>query len=120
MHSDGTYVGRAAPEIDIFEAQVSTTEGGHVSQSCQWAPYNYAYQWFNTSDNLIIYDDEMTQLNSYMGGVYQQATSAVSLTSELIASNHRALSDRSFRPGVLPARDRLLRGVRFRVCAWLR
>ena len=22
MHSDGTYVGRAAPEIDIFEAQV--------------------------------------------------------------------------------------------------
>ena len=22
MHSDGTYVGRSAPEIDIFEAQV--------------------------------------------------------------------------------------------------
>jgi hypothetical protein len=22
MHSDGTYVGRAAPEIDVFEAQV--------------------------------------------------------------------------------------------------
>lgn len=22
MHSDGTYVGRAAPEIDMFEAQV--------------------------------------------------------------------------------------------------
>lgn len=24
MHSDGTYVGRSAPEIDIFEAQVCT------------------------------------------------------------------------------------------------
>jgi hypothetical protein len=23
VHSDGTYVGRAAPEIDVFEAQVS-------------------------------------------------------------------------------------------------
>lgn len=23
MHADGTYVGRSAPEIDIFEAQVS-------------------------------------------------------------------------------------------------
>ena len=23
MHSDGTYVGRSAPEIDVFEAQVS-------------------------------------------------------------------------------------------------
>lgn len=37
-HDDGTYVGRSAPEIDVFEAQV----GGHpatgeVSQSAQWA-----------------------------------------------------------------------------------
>lgn len=24
FHSDGTYVGRAAPEIDIFEAQVTS------------------------------------------------------------------------------------------------
>ncbi len=36
MHSDGTYVGRAAPEIDIFEAQVANDEG-EVSQSGQWA-----------------------------------------------------------------------------------
>lgn len=53
-HSDGTFVGRAAPEIDIFEAQVripvwctidfshclQTTGqlgGGQVSQSAQWA-----------------------------------------------------------------------------------
>lgn len=36
VHSDGTYVGRSAPEIDIFEAQVSGG-AGQVSQSAQWA-----------------------------------------------------------------------------------
>lgn len=36
VHSDGSYVGRAAPEIDIFEAQVGEGKG-HVSMSCQWA-----------------------------------------------------------------------------------
>lgn len=35
-HADGTYVGRSAPEIDIFEAQVSGSVG-EVSQSGQWA-----------------------------------------------------------------------------------
>jgi hypothetical protein len=54
MHSDGTYVGRSAPEIDVFEAQVfdlfrvwnavlkwrpSQIQYGiaGVSQSAQWA-----------------------------------------------------------------------------------
>jgi hypothetical protein len=54
MHADGTFVGRAAPEIDIFEAQVwivatscmgsllmplifkVTPDGGEVSQSAQF------------------------------------------------------------------------------------
>lgn len=45
MHSDGTYVGRSAPEIDIFEAQI-TDNVGQVSQSSQWAPFNYAYVIF--------------------------------------------------------------------------
>lgn len=36
MHSDGTFVGRAAPEIDIFEAQIAN-EMGTISQSGQWA-----------------------------------------------------------------------------------
>ncbi len=35
-HSDGSFVGRAAPEIDVFEAQVSNSLG-EVSQSGQWA-----------------------------------------------------------------------------------
>ena len=38
MHTDGTYVGRSAPEIDVFEAQVGgDTPTGEVSQSAQWA-----------------------------------------------------------------------------------
>ncbi len=42
MHSDKTFVGRAAPEIDIFEAQVSNDQG-HVSQSGQWAVSQVAW-----------------------------------------------------------------------------
>lgn len=48
--ANGSFVGRAAPEIDVLEAQVdSGTLIGHVSQSGQWAPFNYAYDWFNTT-----------------------------------------------------------------------
>lgn len=37
-HEDSTYVGRAAPEIDVFEAQVGEHPPvGQVSQSAQWA-----------------------------------------------------------------------------------
>ncbi|KAH8835015.1 beta-glucan synthesis-associated protein [Flagelloscypha sp. PMI_526] len=81
MHSDGTYVGRAAPEIDFFEAQVGDGQG-HVSQSGQWAPFNEGYNWFNTSANLIIYDDTVSELNGYKGGAFQQATSVVSKTNQ--------------------------------------
>ncbi|CAE6396751.1 unnamed protein product [Rhizoctonia solani] len=80
---DGSFVGRSAPEIDIFEAQVdSGTLIGHVSQSGQWAPFNHLYTWFNDSDNLKIYDSSVTQLNTYVGGVFQQSTSAISVTDQ--------------------------------------
>jgi len=81
IHSDGTYVGRSAPEIDVFEAQILGT-GGAVSQSGQWAPFNAAYVWLNTSDNLIIPNLENSTLNTYTGGAYQQATSVVTLTNQ--------------------------------------
>ncbi|KAG7451540.1 glycoside hydrolase family 16 protein [Guyanagaster necrorhizus] len=80
-HSDGTYVGRSAPEIDVFEAQV-TDDVGYVSQSGQWAPFNKGYVWDNSSDNLIIADSSISSLNSYIGGSYQQATSVVSETAQ--------------------------------------
>lgn len=35
-HNDGSFYGRSAPEIDMFEAQVDGTTGA-VSQSAQWA-----------------------------------------------------------------------------------
>ncbi|KAG1730800.1 glycoside hydrolase family 16 protein [Suillus occidentalis] len=74
MHSDGTYVGRSAPEIDVILQ-------GQVSQSAQWAPMNYAYQWSNLSQNYNIPNPDVTQLNSYLGGVYQQSTSGVTNTN---------------------------------------
>ncbi|OBZ79711.1 Beta-glucan synthesis-associated protein SKN1 [Grifola frondosa] len=81
MHDDGTYVGRSAPEIDIFEAQISNNLGA-VSQSGQWGPFNAGYNWFNTSANLQIPNTTISELNSYKGGVYQQATSVVTQTDQ--------------------------------------
>ncbi|KAF8609468.1 glycoside hydrolase family 16 protein [Ceratobasidium sp. AG-I] len=79
---DGTFVGRAAPEIDMFEAQVDeNTLVGHVSQSGQWAPFGYAYTWHNTSDNYKLLSDD-TKINTYIGGVYQQTTSGVAVTNQ--------------------------------------
>lgn len=81
VHANGNYVGRSAPEIDIFEA---TVDGGvgKVSQSAQWAPFNAGYEWLNTSNNLQIYNSDMTVLNPYHGGAYQQTTSGLSLTDQ--------------------------------------
>ncbi|KAI5123165.1 hypothetical protein M0805_000868 [Coniferiporia weirii] len=84
MHEDGTFVGRSAPEIDMFEATVSydTPALGQVSQSGQWAPFNAEYAWFNTSGNFAIPNATATELNSYAGGVWQQATSALTYTNQ--------------------------------------
>jgi len=51
-HTDGTYVGRSAPEIDVFEAQMGGTPlRGQVSQSAQWAVSQQltwsVNSWFN-------------------------------------------------------------------------
>ncbi|PVG03239.1 concanavalin A-like lectin/glucanase [Serendipita vermifera] len=79
---DGTYVGRAAPEIDVIEAQVSVEERiGHVSQSGQWAPFDAFYSWNNQS-YMEIYDHTVSELNTYRGSVLQQASSVVSITDQ--------------------------------------
>ncbi|KAF8686382.1 Glycoside hydrolase family 16 protein [Rhizoctonia solani] len=78
----GGYVGRAAPEIDVLEATVDAgTLIGHVSQSGQWAPFNYAYEWWNSTDNYKLFSNH-SELNSYVGGVYQQSTSGLSITNQ--------------------------------------
>lgn len=76
------FVGRGVPEIDILEAQIdlSTTPfQGQVSQSLQVAPYNYQYQFNNASPATTINDSSITTLNTYLGAVYQQALSALTV-----------------------------------------
>ncbi|KAF9006595.1 glycoside hydrolase family 16 protein [Cyathus striatus] len=82
-HLDGTYVGRAAPEIDMIEAQVGgEPKRGEVSQSAQWAPFNHRYSWDNSSDNMIITDPSISHLNDFVGSITQQATSVVTDTNQ--------------------------------------
>ncbi|KAL0576398.1 hypothetical protein V5O48_005587 [Marasmius crinis-equi] len=89
-HSDGTYVGRAAPEIDMLEAQIGSNFeaisggaiAGEVSQSCQFAPFNYKYEWLKNSNTYTFYNTTGTKFNGYSGGVYQQAASAVTRTNQ--------------------------------------
>lgn len=47
-------------------------------------PFNEAYQWFNTSSNLIIPDTTNSFMNTYLGGAFQQATSVVTENSKFL------------------------------------
>ncbi|TFK27265.1 beta-glucan synthesis-associated [Coprinopsis marcescibilis] len=82
IRSDGTYVGRAAPEIDAFEALVEDGVG-MVSLSAQWGPYNAGYNWTQIEgETYSIWDEDNTQLNGYKGNAYQQTTSGLSRTNQ--------------------------------------
>ncbi|PWZ01719.1 concanavalin A-like lectin/glucanase [Testicularia cyperi] len=73
-------VGRSAPEIDLFEVQVQYKNGAkksYASQSLQVAPFDDAYAWGNTSADATIYDDTLTEFNTYTGGQIQEAVSGV-------------------------------------------
>nr|XP_018262958.1 glucosidase [Kwoniella dejecticola CBS 10117]OBR85116.1 glucosidase [Kwoniella dejecticola CBS 10117] len=81
-------VGRAAPEIDIVEAQIRISVAhGEVSQSNQVAPYDDYYQFNNRTGMVEIYDDDVTMWNTYLGGYYQQAVSGLSLMPDRIYRN---------------------------------
>lgn len=62
-----TSVGRGAPEIDIFEAQINkdTYAGGRVTQSVQMAPFSTGYYFPNTSADVTINNPAETHLNPY-------------------------------------------------------
>ncbi|ORY69175.1 beta-glucan synthesis-associated [Leucosporidium creatinivorum] len=82
--ANGSFVGRGAPEIDVFEALVDAGTGkGQISQSAQWAPFNPNYLYVNkTTANAEFYDNDFgTYKNTYLGGVYQQVTSGLSYTN---------------------------------------
>ncbi|ODN76410.1 glucosidase [Cryptococcus wingfieldii CBS 7118] len=79
-------VGRAAPEIDIIEAQIVIVDGvGQVSQSLQLAPFDDYYQYDNTS--VEQYNTSITSFNSYLGGTYQQAASSLTTVPSSIYYN---------------------------------
>lgn len=67
---DGSFPGRSAAEIDIFEAQVDPKIGGLISQSAQWAPFNAQYVYDNStaSDAFTIFENPGTTTvpNSYV------------------------------------------------------
>jgi len=78
-------VGRAAPEIDLVEAQIKLSlQHGEVSQSFQVAPFDDYYQSDNTTGKAAIYDEDLTHYNSYLGGHYQQAVSGLTLLPDRI------------------------------------
>ncbi|KAL8283741.1 hypothetical protein RQP46_005536 [Phenoliferia psychrophenolica] len=80
-----TRTGRGSPEIDIIEAQVAYIKRaytGSVSQSAQFAPYDASYEFNNATPATTVYDSDNTYINTYKGGVYQQAVSAVTLTDQ--------------------------------------
>ncbi|KAJ7271298.1 glycoside hydrolase family 16 protein [Mycena haematopus] len=83
--STGSFVGRSAPEIDVFEATISGPTGaliGQVSQSAQWAPFDAGYASFNTTDNLVIPDPTISAQNAFVGNQFQQTTSVVTNTNQ--------------------------------------
>lgn len=68
-------VGRGAPEIDLIEGEVSSAAIPIASQSMQVAPYDIWYM--PNYDFVEIYNMSVTSMNTYAGGPFQQAVSAV-------------------------------------------
>ncbi|KAJ7188257.1 beta-glucan synthesis-associated [Mycena filopes] len=106
QHPDGSFVGRSAPEIDVFEAQITSKLVAQVSQSAQWAPFNAGYEWLNTSENFILADPTISQLNTFTGSITQQATSVVTSTDPACYEQNGgcfSVYGFEYKPGVVDA-----------------
>lgn len=71
---------RSAPEIDVIEATNAPYNAagdvvGHASQSFQVAPFDIWY--YPDYEHIEVYDYSITSVNTYRGGPYQQAVSAL-------------------------------------------
>lgn len=53
-----------------------------IRNLCPLQPFNQGYNWQNTSQNMIIPDTSISTLNTYQGGITQQATSVVTATNQ--------------------------------------
>lgn len=70
--------GRAAPEIDVIEAQIDTVNReGQASQSFQIAPFDAHYQFNNASNAFNIPNPNISFVNNFKGSITQQAVSIV-------------------------------------------
>ncbi|KAJ7045525.1 beta-glucan synthesis-associated [Mycena alexandri] len=106
QNPDGSFVGRSAPEIDVFEAQITSNLVAQVSQSAQWAPFNAGYKWLNNSDNFILEDPTISQLNTFTGSITQQATSVVTSTDPACYEKNGgcfSVYGFEYKPGVVDA-----------------
>lgn len=82
-------VGRGSPEIDILEAEKDKhgRDGGSVSQSAQFAPFNINYQYVDSGIEVLT--PQVTQMNNYKGSAVQQAVSALTQTSDAVYNGVR-------------------------------
>ncbi|CAG8449491.1 12000_t:CDS:2 [Ambispora leptoticha] len=70
-------IGRGAPEIDVLEAFVDPNNRAQISQSAQFAPFDAKQQV--DKRHVSIYSTGRTVFNSYVGGIWQQAVSSVTI-----------------------------------------
>ncbi|KAJ7729678.1 glycoside hydrolase family 16 protein [Mycena maculata] len=81
-------VGRGVPEIDIIEAQVDVSRfEGQVSQSFQVAPFNFDWQFVNTTPATTVINTNLTSFNTYKGSNEQQAVSALTYIPSTVYSD---------------------------------
>ncbi|KAK4507031.1 hypothetical protein PRZ48_000765 [Zasmidium cellare] len=95
---------RSAPEIDAIEAQVEYLDPpigravGGASQSFQVAPFDVF--WQPQGGWMEIYDYSITRANSYQGGPFQEAVSAVaSLNNDWYDGNAYQIYAFEYEPG---------------------
>ncbi len=88
--------GRGAPEIDALEGAIDTTLGvGTASQSSQIAPYDI---WYMPDYNFVeIHNKTTTTMNTYAGGPFQQAVSAVTTLNDSWFENYEPIANRRFQ-----------------------
>lgn len=62
---------------------LSTVVGGFLFTFSSSKPFDESYDWQNTTENEIIYNPQLSQQNSFTGGVEQQATSVETNTNQI-------------------------------------
>lgn len=96
---------RSVPEIDAIEASVqylqpeTVSDGvGSASQSYQVAPFDLL--WRPNTDFIEVYDQSTSGMNTYQGGIYQQALSTVTtLNNDWYDGNGYQIYAFEYQPG---------------------